>query len=193
MSFLAPSSMSAIYGCDLVSMRVTSWNWVHTCSVSGWAKIVRMIDATIGPVVFGTAVSTFHMKWTRQTLPARRGETVSVAATKPVWASLITSFTPPRGLRRAQAALRRLLPHADLDRRLTERLGQIRDLCLELLLARRRPGLAGRAMSGSSPLVGSSKMYSSAGTANAAMSAAFCRLPFEHVRPFLRDRTEIPR
>jgi hypothetical protein len=34
-------------------------------------------------------------------------------------------------------------------------------------------------MSGSSPLVGSSKMYSSAGTARAAMRATFYRLPFE--------------
>ena len=41
-------------------------------------------------------------------------------------------------------------------------------------------------ISGSSPLVGSSRMYRSAGTANAAMSATFCRLPFEYARPFLR-------
>src|SRR5699024_2947158 len=50
----------------------------------------------------------------------------------------------PRGLRRAQPALRRLLPHADLDRRLTERLGQIRNLGLKLLLPRRRTGPARR-------------------------------------------------
>lgn len=33
----------------------------------GLGKIVRMIDATFGPAVFGTAVSTFRMKWVRQT------------------------------------------------------------------------------------------------------------------------------
>ena len=34
-------------------------------------------------------------------------------------------------------------------------------------------------MIGSRPLVGSSRMYSSAGVANAAISATFCRLPLE--------------
>src|SRR5699024_11344787 len=48
----------------------------------------------------------------------------------------------PRGPRRAQPALRRLLPHPDLDRRLAECLCQLLDLRLELLLPRRRTGLA---------------------------------------------------
>ena len=41
-------------------------------------------------------------------------------------------------------------------------------------------------ISGSSPLVGSSKMYRSAGTESAAMSATFCRLPLEYARPLVR-------
>jgi hypothetical protein len=44
----------------------------------------------------------------------------------------------PRGPRRAQPALGTLLPHPDLDRGLTQRLGQNRDLGLQLLLPRRR-------------------------------------------------------
>jgi hypothetical protein len=41
------------------------------------------------------------------------------------------------------APLRGFLPHPQLDRGLTEGLGQLRDFRLELLLARRRPGLTG--------------------------------------------------
>src|SRR5699024_8769312 len=50
----------------------------------------------------------------------------------------------PRGPRRAQPALRRLLPHPDLDSGFTEGLGQLLDLRLQLLLPRRRTRLAGR-------------------------------------------------
>src|SRR6218665_3108516 len=52
-----------------------------------------------------------------------------------------TQCGSPRGPRRAQAALRTLLPHPDLDRSLTQRLGQLRNLSLQLLLPRRGPGL----------------------------------------------------
>src|SRR5690606_33140283 len=48
----------------------------------------------------------------------------------------------PRGPRRAQAALRGLLPHSDLDRGFTEGLGQLLDLCLELLPPPRPAGPA---------------------------------------------------
>lgn len=43
----------------------------------------------------------------------------------------------PRGPRRAQSALRRLLPHAQLDRGLAQCLGQVLDLRLKLFLTRR--------------------------------------------------------
>src|SRR5690606_13401226 len=50
----------------------------------------------------------------------------------------------PRGPRRAQAPLSGLLPDTDFEMRLPERLGQLRDLRLELLLPRRRTGPARR-------------------------------------------------
>ena len=84
MSFCASSSMLAIFGCERVSMRTTSWNWAKTCSVSGCAKIVRTIDATIGPAAFGTLESTFRMKWTRHRCQAEPWKTVSIAAIRPV-------------------------------------------------------------------------------------------------------------
>jgi hypothetical protein len=43
---------------------------------------------------------------------------------------------------KGQAPLSGLLPDAELDRRPTQRLGRLGDLGLELLLSRRRPGLA---------------------------------------------------
>src|SRR5918998_5649060 len=49
-----------------------------------------------------------------------------------------------RGPRRAQAPLGGLLPHPQLHRGLTEGLGQLGPLGLELLLPRPRPGLADR-------------------------------------------------
>jgi hypothetical protein len=62
------------------------------------------------------------------------------------WLNLVvdmpTSVRITSRSQRAQAALSGLLPHPDLDRGLTQRLGQIRDLGLELLFAGREPGLA---------------------------------------------------
>src|SRR5690606_39895555 len=51
-------------------------------------------------------------------------------------------YGSPRGPRRAQPTLRRLLPDPDLDRGLTQSLGQLGDLVLELLLPTRGLGLA---------------------------------------------------
>ena len=45
-------------------------------------------------------------------------------------------------------------------------------------------------ISGSSPLVGSSRSSTSALVANAATSATFCRLPFEYVRERLSSSSE---
>lgn len=58
----ADSSISAAFGCDRVSIRTTSLNSVWTCFLSGRAKIVRMIDATIGAAVLSTFASTLRVK-----------------------------------------------------------------------------------------------------------------------------------
>ena len=84
MSSLASSSMSATFGCDLVSIRTTSWNWARTCSVSGCAKIVRMIDATIGPAVFGHVREHVAHEVHPASLPGGARNTVSIAAISPV-------------------------------------------------------------------------------------------------------------
>ena len=67
-----------------------------TCSASGWAKMVRIAAATISWLPFGTTASTLRMKWTRQRCQAAPSSTEAIADFRPVWASLITSWTPAR-------------------------------------------------------------------------------------------------
>src|SRR5690606_37483613 len=60
---------------------------------------------------------------------------------KTSWSACPLRCGSPRGPRRAQPALRGLLPHPRRQMRLTQSLGQLGDLGLELLLARRWPRL----------------------------------------------------
>lgn len=71
----------------------------------------------------------------REFRACRTSHTTSTWASRPRHGS-------PQGLRRAQPALRGLLPHPYLDRGLAQRLGQIRDLGLKLLLPGGGSGLA---------------------------------------------------
>ena len=75
---------------------VTSVNWAWMCSRSGPAKIVRMIEATMSWLPFGTTECTLRMKWTRQRCQAAPWNTVPIAFFKPECASDMTSFTPSR-------------------------------------------------------------------------------------------------
>lgn len=79
----------------LPSMRATSSNWVCTCPASGWANTVRMIEATISWAPLGTVESTLRMKC-RQRCHDAPWKTVLIAYFSPVWASEMTSLTPPR-------------------------------------------------------------------------------------------------
>ena len=67
-----------------------------TCSASGWAKIVRIAAATISALPLGTTARTLRMKCTRHRCQAAPSSTEAIAAFRPVWASLMTSCTPPR-------------------------------------------------------------------------------------------------
>jgi hypothetical protein len=62
---------------------VTSANCFSMCSRSGWAKIVRMIEATISWDPFGTIESTLRMKWTRHLCQLAPWNTVPIAFFKP--------------------------------------------------------------------------------------------------------------
>ena len=70
-------------------------NCSWTCSASGWAKIVRIAAATISWLPLGTTASTLRMKCTRQRCQAAPMNTEPIAAFRPVWASEMTSWTPP--------------------------------------------------------------------------------------------------
>src|SRR5690606_1392623 len=86
--------------------------------------------AATGPSVGGPA-ALWPASAARSARARRTSRTTSKSACPPPHRS-------PRGPRRAQAPLSGLLPDADFEMRLPERLGQLRDLRLELLLPRRR-------------------------------------------------------
>ena len=67
-----------------------------TSAWPGWAKIVRMVAATISAWPLLTLASTLRMKCTRHRCQAPPCSTVPIALTRPRWASLMTSCTPVR-------------------------------------------------------------------------------------------------
>jgi len=66
-------STAATFGWERSSIVVTSANSLAMCFASDWAKMLRMIEATMSRPAFGTATRTLR---------------------SPLWASDITSFTP---------------------------------------------------------------------------------------------------
>jgi hypothetical protein len=80
----ASVSIAATFGWDRPSIVVTSRNCFSMCSRSGWAKIVRMIDATISWDPFGTTARTLRMKWTRHLCQPAPWNTVAMAFFNPV-------------------------------------------------------------------------------------------------------------
>ena len=115
----ASRSIVATSGSLGSSMVATTSTCSRTRGPVGWAKIVRIVVATIAEEALGTRVSTLRMKWTRQRCQVAPAITWSIAAIRPRWWSEITSCTPARPRSRSprrksvQNALDSLSPTAD--------------------------------------------------------------------------------
>jgi len=80
----ASTSIAATLGWDRASIVVTSRNCFSMCSRSGWAKMVRMIEATMSWDPFGITARTLRMKCTRHRCQPAPWNTVPMAFFKPV-------------------------------------------------------------------------------------------------------------
>lgn len=65
-SSFASRNISLTLGNCSPSMSATVSSWVRTSSVAGWAKMVRIVAATISPVPLGRCVKQLRRKCTRQ-------------------------------------------------------------------------------------------------------------------------------
>jgi hypothetical protein len=74
--------------------------WSATSAGVSWAKIVRMVTATISAEALGTRARAFRRKWTRQRCQQAPARTAEMACFSPVWASETTSWTPASPLAR---------------------------------------------------------------------------------------------
>jgi hypothetical protein len=68
----------------------------RTAAGPGWAKMVRMVAATISAEPFGTWASTLRRKCTRHRCQAAPRSTEPIAVFSPACASEMISCTPPR-------------------------------------------------------------------------------------------------
>jgi len=72
-------------------MSATLSTWARTSARPGWAKIVRMVAATISAWPLLTRARALRMKWTRQHCQLAPCIVVEIALMRPLWASLMTS------------------------------------------------------------------------------------------------------
>lgn len=94
MSSAASTSIASTLGNWRPSMAAMMPSWSRIWTGPGWAKMVRMVAATISADPLRTWPKTLRRKWTRHLCQAAPGSTEPIAALSPACASEMTSCTP---------------------------------------------------------------------------------------------------